>query len=125
MDALDQLLEYLLDTGEENIVRMGGHSKSEKLERYQLSRLARDKAKLTNEDFRRLRRVDTKLHGHREEIEKLIERNKSELKWLEPNGGACTFLIYIYSKEEPSWSRLDITLRFDINSNFLRSITTT
>jgi len=46
--ALDQFLEHLMDTGEKDIVRMGGRSKSEKLQGYQLSELAKRQGNISS-----------------------------------------------------------------------------
>jgi hypothetical protein len=94
--ALDQFLEHLLDNGENEIVRIGGRSKSEKLKQYQLFNLARTKERLSSVATRRLGGVIAQIHKSHERIQNLIEEMKEPISWNEPRGGICDHLQYNY-----------------------------
>jgi len=85
--ALDQFLEHMLEAGETRIVRIGGRSKSERISKYQLKELARQKTGLDANDTRRLKQVDAQLHQQRELIEQIITTIKAPVKWDSPCGG--------------------------------------
>jgi hypothetical protein len=90
--ALDQFLEHLCDNGEEKIVRIGGRSKSEKLQRFNLRDLARTKAPLHHDARRRMGAVFAKLKQCHERIEELKEGFRQTIKWNSPNGGVASVL---------------------------------
>ena len=91
--ALDQFLEHLLMNGEQKIVRIGGRSKSIKLQGFQLRELARHKAKLAPDASKRLNRVIATLHRSHEEIEGLIDVLNRPIEWNAPSGGVHQLLI--------------------------------
>ena len=90
--ALDQFLEYMLDAGEDRIVRVGGRSKSERLRPFQLRDLARHKSSKGIACGRRIKQVDAQMHTLRDKITKKIKSIKSPIEWKTPNGGVSQLL---------------------------------
>lgn len=92
--ALDQFLEYMLDAGEDRLVRIGGRSKSSRLSRYQLRDLARHKSSMlsSGDTGRRIKQIDAQLHAMRKEIDELVENIKAPINWKTPHGGVCRYL---------------------------------
>ena len=90
--ALDQFLEHMLDYGANDVVRLGGRSKSARLEAYNIHKLA-----LRNESKRdgigtRIKQVDAQMHKLREAIEKATKLLEQEVTWEHPDGGIKAFL---------------------------------
>lgn len=94
--ALDQFLEHLYDAGERKLVRIGGFSKSEKLQPYQVRTLARTKNSLTRDASRRMGSIIAQLHECNEQMQGLIEKLKQPLKWDSPEGGCEELLCFQY-----------------------------
>jgi hypothetical protein len=92
--ALDQFLEHLYDNGDRKIVRIGGRSKSEKLQRFNLKELSNKKTQLDRNGKQRMSSVFAKLCQHQEKIDKLSSELKKEITWNEPNGGFSELLKY-------------------------------
>lgn len=90
--ALDQFLEHLIDAGEKRIVRLGGRTKSDTLERYGLRRPAEAKGRQDEEASRVIKRVDAQLHNFRKEISDILEEIESPIGWKSPNGGISSAL---------------------------------
>jgi len=90
--ALDQFLEHLLDAGEQKVVRLGGRSKSEKLEGYQLSNLSKAKANLNPITLKRLKQVEAQMYRSLETIQDLVKLNEQSLGWQRPQGGVEHYL---------------------------------
>jgi hypothetical protein len=92
--ALDQFLEHLYDNGETRIVRIGGRSQSEKLQKYNLKELARSKTKLSRDAKQRMSSVFAQLCKCQERLDQLSEKLKQKITWEEPNGGISGVLSY-------------------------------
>ncbi len=90
--ALDQFLEHLLDNGEQKIVRIGGRSQSDKLQKYNLKELSRNKATLNREEKQRMNSVYAKLCQCQERIDTLSEELKQKITWEKPNGGISSIV---------------------------------
>lgn len=94
--ALDQFLEHMVEAGETRVVRIGGRSKSEALERYQLKLLSRTKTDRDHDGSRRIRQVDALIHKQRDEISGLLKTITTPIGWTSPNGGFKTLLQESY-----------------------------
>ncbi|GBC46709.1 uncharacterized protein OCT59_017758 [Rhizophagus irregularis] len=81
--ALDQFLEHLLDENITNIVRLGSRSKSERIKKYSLDEVCRDRARTRKESY-----LLAKLYEEIEKIENDAEKInqfliKKSMKWYE------------------------------------------
>lgn len=79
--ALDQFLEHMLDAGEQRIVRIGGRSKSNRLEKYNLKILARRENNTDGTCQRRIKQVHAQLFKLKDRIGDKLAVFKGELKW--------------------------------------------
>lgn len=79
--ALDQFLEYMLDSAEKRLVRIGGRSKSQRLAAYQLRELGKHRSSEPSDGKRRVRQVDAMLHEQHDKVKSLVESVRQELKW--------------------------------------------
>ena len=87
----------MLDAGEKQIVRMGGRSKSPRVEPYQLRELSRRQTHdRVNSSL--LRQADAKLYKMHEEMEEQILILKQPVRWDSPLGGIRTVLDDSYSE---------------------------
>jgi hypothetical protein len=85
----------MLDYGANDIVRLGGRSKSVRLEGYNIHKLA-----LRNENKRdaigtRIKQVDAQMYKLREVIEKATKLLEQEVTWEQPDGGIKAFLANV------------------------------
>jgi hypothetical protein len=79
--ALDQFLEHLLNAGENDIVRIGSRSKSEKLSGFQLADLSNKKASFNAAIKKRIGQVTAEMHSIREHVQNLYKQNEQTLGW--------------------------------------------
>jgi len=77
--ALDSFLEDLLDVGIKDIVRVGGRSKSERLEEYSLYNLAGGRSTFTKQQSRRFGQLKQMIEWAQEEATKLERRCSREI----------------------------------------------
>ncbi|CAJ1962034.1 unnamed protein product [Cylindrotheca closterium] len=96
--ALDQFLEHLLEAGNKSIVRLGGRTKSEALEGYQLFHLSKAKRDERGSN-RGIRIADAQFYKEREEIEELLKIFQAPVRWNFPNGGIASILRKEYPNE--------------------------
>jgi AAA domain len=94
--ALDQFLEYLLDSGEKRLVRLGGRTKSTKLEALQLKVLARTKTDSPVDTGKRIRQIDGSLHNIKDVLESELKELRTEVGWSFPRGGIERLLAAEY-----------------------------
>ena len=122
--ALDQFLEHLYDAGERKLVRIGGMSKSEKLQPYQVRTLARSKNLLSRDASRRMSAIIAQLHDCNDTMKCLIEKIQQPLKWDSPDGGCSEFLSFSHPKYHSFFTMLqDDEERFTIVGKRNKAIT--
>lgn len=79
--ALDQFLEHMLDYGETKIVRLGGKSKSERLEQFNIRNLTRQKADHFQIKGFNIRKIDAMIHEQKEILQELMKQTEVDLTW--------------------------------------------
>jgi AAA domain len=94
--ALDQFLEHLLDSGEKRLVRLGGRTKSTKLEALQLKELARTKSDRPVDDGRRIRQIDGSIHNIKDMLVSELKELGMKVGWNFPRGGIERLLATEY-----------------------------
>jgi len=94
--ALDLFLEHMIDYGVDRIVRMGGRSRSERVQRYNLRELARQRERGQAHSQRRIKQVDAQMHNVRERIEKSTQSLQAQVQWDHPHGGVKSILRSSY-----------------------------
>lgn len=100
----------MLEAGEQRIVRIGGKSKSEKLNPYQLRTLARNRNSNSSDDTRRVRQLDAQMHRIRDEIKGIMSRLTQPVKWAD---------IKMYLEDEDTFSYYCLTpLRVEAEGDF-------
>ena len=92
--ALDQFLEHLYDNGETRIVRIGGRSQSEKLQKYNLKELARSKTKLSRDAKQRMSSVFAQLCKCQERLDQLSEKLKQKIHLCIRHQKMTFYLLY-------------------------------
>jgi hypothetical protein len=90
--ALDQFLEHMLDAGETRLVRIGGRSRSSRIAPYQLRELSSRKNRFDS-DRSQVRKIDARLHQLHEQMNSLITKLKSPIRWTSPYGGIESYLL--------------------------------
>ena len=78
--ALDQFLAHLLDAGIDNLVRIGGRSKHERLEPYVLHKRAKEKAKFSPTERRLYSELKAQLEGDGPVLNKRINNLLEDLQ---------------------------------------------
>lgn len=81
--ALDQFLEYLLDNHVNDIVRVGGCTKSSRLEPYTLQNLARSKVDAPRDVRRAIWNLRESLELYKRQINELQSRIRQPIDWEE------------------------------------------
>jgi hypothetical protein len=95
--ALDQFLEHLHNNGENKIVRIGGRSKSKKLQKYNLRELMHQKISTTSDERYTMNRLYAQLCKCQENISELSSKIEQNITWDSPDGGVSEIL----AEEEP------------------------
>jgi AAA domain len=94
--ALDQFLEHLLNSGETRLVRLGGRTKSTKLEALQINHLARTKADHSVDTTHRIRQIDASIHKKKDGLVTELQELATEVGWDSPLGGLNEYLSTEY-----------------------------
>ena len=79
--ALDQFLDHMLDAGERRLVRIGGRTKSQRIEPYQLHHLAKKKSLRDATSVQRIKQVDAQLYKLRDQLNTQIAKTRSSKSW--------------------------------------------
>jgi len=90
--ALDQFLEHLYDNGETRLVRIGGRSQSNKLQKYNLKELIHRKISRASNESCAMNRVYAQLYQCQEQIDILSSQLKQPITWNSPHGGLSEIL---------------------------------
>jgi AAA domain len=81
--ALDQFLEHMLDFGESRIVRIGGKSKSDRLEKFNIRNLARQKSDHVEQIGFNIKKLDALIHEQKERLDERMKQIETEITWNE------------------------------------------